>query len=103
MENTEPLYLLSAAIDFGTTYSGLAYSYQDDQETIHVVTQWSDGTVANKIPTAILFDRDCKFVAFGQEAIEAYDNISDEEEETEYFYFHRFKMNLHKEKVWYFH
>lgn len=97
--NNESRYLLTAAIDFGTTFSGLAYSYRNDQESVYIISNWPDGTVAGKIPTTILFDPDFKFVAFGQEAIDRYAELAEDEEEKEHYFFHRFKMDLHKEKV----
>ena len=84
--NNEKRYQLCIAIDFGTTFSGAAYSYYDNQKEIHVVSHWSDGAVGNKIPTAILFDDRQQFVAFGQNAVDKFTEIEEGDKEEDYFY-----------------
>ena len=92
-------YELCIAIDFGTTYSGAAFSYHSQREKTHIVSNWSDGTTGSKIPTAILFDDKQKFVAFGKDAVNQFTQIQKEEKARDFFYFHKFKMNLYREKV----
>ena len=64
-------YKLCAAIDFGTTYSGLAYSYAYEKEKVHILSEWPGG-VSNKIPTAVLFDKHKSLIAFGEDALTKY-------------------------------
>lgn len=98
--DTVQRYEISAAIDFGTTYCGLAYSHHHDKKSIIAVTEWpGGGTLSSKVPTAVLFDSNKKFVAFGQEAVKKYIELTDDGQDDDYFYFHRFKMILYKEKV----
>lgn len=92
-------YEMVAAIDFGTTYSGYAYSYRYEKETIYVNSNWACGLTLNKVPTAILFNDKKQFVAFGQDAVLKYSQYSECEEEEQYYFFHRFKMSLYQEKV----
>nr|XP_022299845.1 heat shock 70 kDa protein 12A-like [Crassostrea virginica] len=94
-------YLLVAAIDFGTTYSGYAYSSREDFEkerTKAYLKQWVDpgsSMMYNKTSTCILFDESVNFSKFGFEAEAKYlDLIMDNEHRTWYF-FRRFKMTLY--------
>jgi hypothetical protein len=65
--------LAVVAIDFGTTFSGYAYSlceeYRKDQSKIYILTwQSGDGLQTYKTPTTILFDKDGTFCSFGYKA-----------------------------------
>ena len=99
MDNAASKYEMVAAIDFGTTYSGYAYSYRYDQDNIYVNASWASGTNLNKVPTAILFDENMQFLAFGEDAVTKYSNHAEMDEEKSYYFFHRFKMKLYNEKV----
>ena len=67
-------YLLVAAIDFGTTYSGYAFSSREDfqrEPTKAYLKQWVDpasSMMNNKASTYILFDESVNFSKFGFEA-----------------------------------
>jgi len=98
--------LFVAAIDFGTTYSGYAFSSKDGfkQEPLKVVSNvWNAGTrslISHKAPTALLLNPDKTFKAFGYEAENQYIELSEEDKDVQkYYYFHRFKMVLHKNRV----
>lgn len=100
--------LLVAAIDFGTTYSGYAFSllheYKKDPLKISTAT-WkagSGGLVSLKTPTCVLFDSTGKFHSFGYEAEEKYSNLALDDEHHDWFYFSRFKMILYNKKVYSF-
>ncbi|XP_063447416.1 heat shock 70 kDa protein 12A-like [Mytilus trossulus] len=100
-----PNYLLVAAIDFGTTYSGYAFSMRHSFEkqpmTIHANQAWNAGSqqlLSLKTPTCLLLDSNKQFVSFGYEAENQYADIVTDNEQDEYYYFHRFKMCLHKHK-----
>ncbi|KAK3586349.1 hypothetical protein CHS0354_027316 [Potamilus streckersoni] len=93
-------YLLVAAIDFGTTYSGYAFSFQheytEDPCKISANT-WnagSRGLMSLKAPTCALFDPKKKFHSFGYEAEEKYANLAADGAAHGWYYFRRFKMTL---------
>ncbi|XP_022297241.2 heat shock 70 kDa protein 12A-like [Crassostrea virginica] len=94
-------YKLVAAIDFGTTYSGYAFSTREDfraEPTKAYLKQWVDpasSMMSNKTSTCILFDEGVNFSKFGLEAEAKYlDLIMDNQHGTWYF-FRRFKMTLY--------
>lgn len=97
--------LLVAALDFGTTYSGYAFSLLHEyikDPLIISTTRWtagSGGLVSLKTPTCVLFDQTGKFHSFGYEAEEKYSNLALDDEYQDWFYFSRFKMMLYKKKV----
>lgn len=99
-------YLLVAALDFGTTYSGYAFSMRHEFKTdplqIHANQGWNSGGRASlslKTPTCLLLDGQKRFIAFGYGAENQYSDIVMDGKQDEYFYFHRFKMDLYKNKV----
>ncbi|KAL3885507.1 hypothetical protein ACJMK2_025560 [Sinanodonta woodiana] len=91
--------LLVAAIDFGTTYSGWAYSFahQFNKDPTQISAKvWSDGKLmSEKAPTTVLIKPDGKtFKAFGYEAEDMYAELAEAGEHRKWFYFRRFKMLL---------
>jgi len=96
-------FKIVAAIDFGTTFSGYAYSFTDDGDKIYTNKNWgqTQGFLLHKTPTCLLLRPDGEFEAFGFEAVSRYNDLSDEDAE-EYYYFDRFKMKLFDNKVWCF-
>ena len=93
-------YEISVAIDFGTHNCAVAYSYASDKENVIVIKDWKDGILNHgKIPTAILFDKNQKFLGFGNVAIEKYREFMDDGLQSEYYFFQHFKMELYSEKV----
>lgn len=110
-----------AAIDFGTTYSGFAFSWKHDWSKVQVISNHSADFMSRKVPTSLLLKPDKSFYAFGSEAeiiytqmAEKKDSDSDSDSDSEvngkeqksanrdcndYYYFHRFKMLLHENKV----
>ena len=95
-------YQVVVAIDFGTTYSGYAYAFRSSPEDIHLMRNpeggQSVGAVSYKVPTILLLNEQGKFHSFGYEARETYHNL-DAEESRKWFYFEKFKMELHSRKV----
>lgn len=97
---------LVAAIDFGTTYSGYAFAFENDytgeedpQKSIHA-NEWRSSTgvsTNNKTLTTVLFDPDGNFHTFGYDAENNYAEIVENEEKdhTKWYCFKRFKMKLH--------
>lgn len=104
-----------AAIDFGSTYSGFAFSWKYDWSKVRVIANCSGNFLPMKGPTSLLLNPDKTFAAFGLQADTHYtemaeknDSDSDSENNGEkkpkedyrnYYYFHRFKMLLHENKV----
>ena len=103
MENKT--HILSIAIDFGTTYSGYAFSFKTDPNDIKMNKNWGGniGFQSYKTPTSVLLDSDCNLQAFGYEAEEHYGNLDDTEQSPDNCaMFQKFKMALHGRKVIYF-
>lgn len=94
-------YLLVAAIDFGTTYSGYVFTFVDQPSKFISPIKWADGVkiVSQKIPTCLLLNSDLSFKSFGIEAEEQYAELSEEGKHSEYYLFQRFKMELHKKVI----
>ncbi len=89
------------AIDFGTTYSGYAYSMVSAPDEIFLMTRsqvGQYGAMNHKIPTTLLLNEHGGFHSFGYEAREAYHDL-DEAESKKWLYFEKFKMELHSKKV----
>ena len=65
-------YLLVAAIDFGTTYSGYAYSFNGSPTKITINKTWDSSAISSKTPTVVLTNPDDSFNSFGYRAEEGY-------------------------------
>ncbi|XP_062596294.1 heat shock 70 kDa protein 12B-like [Saccostrea cucullata] len=94
-------WFVVAAIDFGTTYSGYAFSFRSHPNDIHTPQTWCAGSsslASLKAPTCLLLNPDKSLNSFGYEAQDKYVNLVLEEKHRAYFYFERFKMTLHQEK-----
>ncbi|XP_063414135.1 heat shock 70 kDa protein 12A-like [Mytilus trossulus] len=92
--------LFVAAIDFGTTYSGFAFSTRDEKVAIYTC-EWQDTDLtSSKTPTSVLLNKEKEFVAFGYKADNKYtQDIIPDEETNNFYYFRRFKMRLHNEML----
>ena len=96
--------LLVAAIDFGTTHSGYAFSFRRDFEndpcnvSLHI---WkaASGEVSLKTPTSILLNPQEEFECFGYDAEDKYADLAYDDLHHEWYYFRRFKMMLHRQLV----
>lgn len=92
--------LLVAAIDFGTAYSGYAYSSRVDfkVDPLRIMAhKWSQSLISRKTPTCALFNKNKELVAFGYEAEKQFTELAEENKHQDYYYFQRFKMNLFSE------
>lgn len=92
-------YLLVAAIDFGTTFSGYAFSFKSNKEGILMNKNWGAGVgfQSYKTPTCVLVNPDEEFDAFGYEAESKYGTIyEDGRNSNGWAIFRHFKMMLHK-------
>lgn len=97
-------YLFVVALDFGTTYSGYAFSSRNDFTEnplkISENPEWkADGSplISLKTPTSILLRKDGSFVAFGYDAEDIF--YSEMEEHKDDMLFRRFKMKLYDKMV----
>ncbi|XP_062612228.1 heat shock 70 kDa protein 12B-like [Saccostrea cucullata] len=102
LEQKTDIKVLVAAIDFGTTYSGYAFSFKDeyekDQTKIMANTTWVSGhknLFSQKTPTCLLLKSDQSFHSFGYEAEDTYTDLANEEKHHSWYFFRRFKMMLH--------
>ncbi|XP_048762074.1 heat shock 70 kDa protein 12A-like isoform X1 [Ostrea edulis] len=92
--------LLIAAIDFGSTYSGYAFSFKDDFQInpLKIYTNnWSaeqSGGISYKAPTTVLLKPDQTFHSFGYDAEDKYATLTEADEHEGWYYFSRFKMKL---------
>ena len=98
--------LVVAAIDFGTTYSGYAYSFRDELKNdplkIYCNGAWltgGEGLCTLKTSTTILFNKRGEFDSFGFEAETRYAELAEEGEHSGWRYFRHFKMKLHDKSV----
>lgn len=98
--------LLIAAIDFGTTFSGYAFSFKHDYKMdplkISTNQNWvagSRGLVSLKAPTCVLLSPQKEFIAFGYEAEDLYSELALDENHYDHYFFKRFKMVLHESRV----
>ncbi|XP_052254956.1 heat shock 70 kDa protein 12A-like [Dreissena polymorpha] len=93
--------LIVVGIDFGTTFSGWAYSTHDDfatDPTKIFAPQWnsSDQMISLKTPTCILIKPDGKTVdTFGYDAENRYTQLAADEIHKDWYFFRRFKMKLY--------
>jgi len=96
-----------AAIDFGTTYSGYAYSFYADfkQNPLNIHTnKWGSaarptGLMSLKAPSCALFTPEGVFDSFGYDAEERYADLANDGQHKDWYYFSRFKMLLYENKV----
>ncbi|XP_063413780.1 heat shock 70 kDa protein 12A-like [Mytilus trossulus] len=97
--------LVVAAIDFGTTFSGYAFSLRHEHEKdplcIKVNPKWESGgrwLISHKAPTTVLLNPKKEFHSFGYDAENKYSELSLDGEHHEWYYYRRFKMELYKQK-----
>ncbi|XP_045176740.1 heat shock 70 kDa protein 12A-like [Mercenaria mercenaria] len=91
-------HLLVAAFDFGTTYSGYAFSFRDDPMKIQTNQGWNAGSeklISLKTPTCVLLRPNKQFDSFGFEAENKYADLAEDNKHHGWMLFKRFKMLLH--------
>ncbi|XP_053384646.1 heat shock 70 kDa protein 12B-like [Mercenaria mercenaria] len=91
-------HLLVAAFDFGTTYSGYAFSFLNDPLKIVTNQSWIAGSeklISLKTPTCVLLKPNKEFHSFGFEAENKYADLAEDDEHHGWLLFRRFKMKLH--------
>ncbi|XP_067935317.1 heat shock 70 kDa protein 12A-like isoform X2 [Watersipora subatra] len=93
----QPGHFVVVAIDFGTTFSGYAFSFNQEPNSIHMMRKWEGGDpglINQKTPTCLLLEPDGKFHSFGFSARDFYHDL-DSAEARKWLYFDKFKMTLH--------
>ncbi|VDI65162.1 Hypothetical predicted protein [Mytilus galloprovincialis] len=94
-------YSMVAAIDFGSAYSGCAFSTKNSfmKNPLDICTRGLDqkGNASSKVPTVLLLNPDRKCVAFGHQAEDQYTALLEKtpDEAHKWYYFSRFKMQLY--------
>lgn len=89
------------AIDFGTTFSGYAFSFSQNWGKVYT-NHWHGGSlISHKAPTVLLLDSKAEFVSFGYEAEDKYATQAESGAHKDYYLFQRFKMILHQDEVCY--
>ena len=98
----EDSYLLVVAIDFGTTFSGYAFSFKTKPDEIRMNKSWGADLAfqSYKTPTSVLVNPKGKFEAFGFEAEQQYANLEDDIADK-YALFEKFKMKLHGQVIFF--
>lgn len=97
--------ILVGAIDFGTTFSGYAFSFRHEfeQEPLRVSSStWTTGSrmaISLKTATSVLFKPDKRFDSFGFDAEDRYSDLALDNQHKDWYYFRRFKMMLYNSKV----
>ncbi|VDI42555.1 Hypothetical predicted protein [Mytilus galloprovincialis] len=93
-------HLFVAAIDIGTTYSGFACSARSEQWSMYMSNWEARNWTSSKTSTSVLLNKQKEFVAFGYEADNKYiQGIIPDEMTDDFYYFRRFKMILHNERL----
>ncbi|XP_060556338.1 heat shock 70 kDa protein 12B-like [Ruditapes philippinarum] len=90
--------LVVVAIDFGTTYSGYAFSFLDKPDKIETNEAWVAGSaqlMSLKCPTAVLLTPEKEFHSFGFEAEDKFADLAEDDEHHDWYLFRRFKMSLY--------
>ncbi|EDO36873.1 predicted protein [Nematostella vectensis] len=93
-------YFVVVAIDFGTTFSGYAFAFTSNPESIQMMRRWEGGDpgVSNqKTPTTLLLRPDGSFHSFGFGARDFYHDL-EPDESRKWLYFEKFKMALHTQR-----
>jgi hypothetical protein len=94
--------LLAVAFDFGTTYSGYAFSFRNDPLNVQHNQGWiagSDRLISVKTPTCVLLNPSGQFDSFGYEAENNYAILAENNKHHGWLLFRRFKMILHSSQV----
>ncbi|XP_045189727.2 heat shock 70 kDa protein 12A-like [Mercenaria mercenaria] len=90
---------LVAAFDFGTTYSGYAFSFRDRPLSIKTNSGWNAGSqrlISQKTPTCVLVNPEKEFDSFGFDAENKFADLAEDDRHKEWLLFRHFKMSLHK-------
>lgn len=91
--------LVAVAIEFGSTYSGYAYSFLHDyrKDPLRVISRnWSTGdhSFSFKTKTCVLFSENKEFHSFGFRAEDKYVNLKMDRRHKDWYFFRHFLTNL---------
>ncbi|XP_043084946.1 heat shock 70 kDa protein 12A-like [Puntigrus tetrazona] len=95
-------HFLYVAIDFGTSFSGYAFSFKTDKRLEQIrIPSWGveQGLKTFKTPTCILFDEEQNFQKFGYDAMKTYTMLMKKEEAKKHYLFEHFKMELYDKEI----
>ncbi|CAF1325329.1 unnamed protein product [Adineta steineri] len=90
-------HFVVVAIDFGTTYSGYAFAFTRDIDSILMMRKVDGndpGVINQKTPTTILLTPNLEFHSFGFFARDYFHDL-DPDEAKRWLFFEKFKMHLH--------
>ncbi|UJR22675.1 hypothetical protein I4U23_025712 [Adineta vaga] len=90
-------HFVVVAIDFGTTYSGYAFAFTRDIDSILMMRKVDGndpGVINQKTPTTILLTPNLDFHSFGFFARDFFHDL-DPDEAKRWLFFEKFKMHLH--------
>ena len=94
--------LVVVAFDFGTTFSGYAFSFRDDPLKVQANNYWVAGSLrlmSLKTPTCVLLDPNDEFHSFGFAAENKYISLAEDQKNKGWKLFRQFKMLLHSNEV----
>ncbi|CAF1182650.1 unnamed protein product [Adineta steineri] len=94
---TNNTHFVVVAIDFGTTFSGYAFAFTRDIDSILMMRKVDGndpGVINQKTPTTILLTPNLEFHSFGFFARDFFHDL-DPDEAKRWLYFEKFKMHLH--------
>ncbi|KAK3602816.1 hypothetical protein CHS0354_026367 [Potamilus streckersoni] len=96
--------IIVAAVDFGTTYSGYAFSfkheYEKDPTKVSTNHAWNSGSLLSlKQPTCVLCNSKGEFDSFGYDAENKYTALAEDDKHHSWYFFRRFKMVLHEKQI----
>ncbi|KAH3690945.1 heat shock 70 kDa protein 12B-like [Dreissena polymorpha] len=94
--------LIVAAFDFGTTYSGYAFSFKDSPNDVKTNKGWTAGSgqlISLKTSTSVLLKQNSEFDSFGFDAEDKYSSLAGAGKHHGWRLFRRFKMVLHNQRI----
>ena len=107
LEKNKAKYQIVIGIDFGTSRSGFAYGWMNEQtkehRKINLHTKWPDQfpeTPYVKTPTLLLYSPN-EEIAWGHEARTILWSLNNKDISKEYYLFERFKMKLYEGREYY--
>ena len=98
-------YILVAAIDFGTTFSGYAFSFKSNKNDIKMNKNWGAELSFDsyKAPTCVMTNPDGSFNSFGYTAEYEYSQLNPKKDKiggpNGFNLYRHFKMLLHEQVI----
>ena len=101
-DEVDEIKFFVVGIDFGTTYSGYAFSLSCEKLTFYSPHVWSSGhggLTSLRTPTSLLLNPDQTFHSFGFTAEDKFADLVYKDEHRGFYFFQRFKMELHSKVI----